>query len=81
MNITQEEKNQNAIDMVIALTVEELARDENCDSVRLMPKFLASKTAKMLYDESTKLWWNGPSDIAEMFRAEPCEETAFALCR
>ena len=81
MNTENEEKIKNAIDMVIALTVEELAEDENCDPVKLMPEFLASKTAKMLYDESTKLWWNGPSYIAEMFRAEPCAERAFALCK
>ena len=81
MNTENEEKIKNAIDMVIALTVEELAEDENCDPVKLLPLFLASKTAGMLYDDNTKLWWNGPSDIAEMFRAEPDAKRAFDMCK
>ena len=36
----------------------------------LLPQFVASKTGKLLYDEQSKLWWSGPSDIAEMFMAE-----------
>lgn len=27
-------------------------------------------TGKALYDESTKLWWNGPSYIADMYKEE-----------
>ena len=81
MNTEKEEKIKNAIDMVIALTVEELAEDENCDPVKLLPLFLASRTAEMLYDDTTKLWWSGPSDIAEMFRAEPGAKRAFDMCK
>ena len=29
---------------------------------------MESNTAKMLYDDSTKLWWDGPSAIAEEYK-------------
>ncbi len=32
--------------------------------------FCLSKTGKALYDESTKLWCNGPSYIADIYREE-----------
>lgn len=31
---------------------------------------VAGKIAETLYDESSKLWWNGPAYIAEMYLAE-----------
>jgi hypothetical protein len=34
----------------------------------MLLEFLKSNTAKMLYDDSTKLWWDGPSSIAEDFK-------------
>lgn len=47
--------------------------DEFCIS-RLLPERLKDqycfKTEKALYDESTKLWWNGPSYIVDMYKEE-----------
>jgi hypothetical protein len=40
------------------------------DSSLILPEFIASKTAAVLYDESSKLWWNGPAYIAEMYLKE-----------
>ena len=74
-------RNNNAIDTLIALTVQELATKENCDPEKLLPEFLASKTARILYDESTKLWWDGPSAVADMYREEPESESVFKKCR
>lgn len=70
MNITEEKKNNNAIDTVVTLTVAELAEENHCTATEILPEFLRSRTAKMLYDESTKLWWSGPSDIAIMYKEE-----------
>lgn len=28
------------------------------------------KTCELLYDEESKLWWNGPSYIADMYKDE-----------
>ncbi len=70
MKITQEEKNNNSVDMVAALTIEALSKAEKKSTTELLPQFLASRTAHTLYDESSKLWWDGPSAIAQMYMDE-----------
>ncbi|MBQ6503626.1 MAG: hypothetical protein IJI57_06910 [Flexilinea sp.] len=70
MDEITEEKENNAIDLVIALTVEEIAGIEQRDQSDVLPEFLSSRTAQMLYDRSTKLWWDGPSSIAERYMIE-----------
>lgn len=65
-----EETKKNAIDMMVAMVVDELAGDMGMNPTELLPKFAASRTGKLLYDETSKLWWSGPSDIAEMYKAE-----------
>lgn len=66
---TEEMKN-NAIDLMITMVVDELAEDMQLKLTELLPKFMASETGRLLYDETSKLWWSGPSDIAEMYKAE-----------
>lgn len=58
------------IDLLISMAVEELAEDLNKPAVDILPDFIESKTGKLLYDESSKLWWNGPSYIAELYKTE-----------
>lgn len=58
------------IDLLISMAVEELAEDLNKPAVDILPDFIESKTGKLLYDESSKLWWNGPSYIAELYITE-----------
>lgn len=67
--ISKDEKN-NAIDMLITLIVEELSEDLAIDPDEVFSKFISSKTGEMLYDENSKLWWNGPSYIADMYKEE-----------
>ena len=40
------------------------------DSKEVLADFLASKTGQALCDDTTKLWWTGPSYIAEMYLEE-----------
>ena len=40
------------------------------DSALRSLAFVESEQVWLLYDESSKLWWSGPSDIAEMYKAE-----------
>ena len=68
--VAAEETKKNAIDLMITMVVDELAEDLQLEPTELLPKFMASETGKLLYDESSKVWWNGPSDIAEMYKAE-----------
>ena len=58
------------IDTLIAMVVEELSEDLGKDSKERLADFCISKTGKALYDESTKLWWNGPSYIADIYKKE-----------
>ena len=58
------------IDILIAMVVEELAEDLHEEPNKVLYDFLQSKIGKALYDESTKLWWNGPSYIADMYKEE-----------
>ena len=55
---------------MVMMVVDEVAENIHMKPTELLPQFVASKTGKLLYDEQSKLWWSGPSDIAEMFMAE-----------
>lgn len=65
-----EETKKNAIDLIVAMTVDELANEMSLKPTQLLPEFVNSRTGKLLYDEESKLWWSGPSYIAEMFQME-----------
>ena len=52
------------------MVVEEIAEETGKDRKDILIDFLSSKTGKFLYDETTKLWWSGPSYIAEMYMQE-----------
>ena len=65
-----EEAKKNAIDLLVTMVVDELSEDLGLKPTELLPRFIVSRTGKLLYDEESKLWWSGPSDIAEMYKAE-----------
>ena len=67
--VTEEQK-KFAIDAIVTLAVDEISLETGEDVMAILPNFIASKTAEILYDESSKLWWNGPAYIAEMYLAE-----------
>lgn len=73
-NMVTEEVKKNAIDLLVTMVVDELAEDMHLNPTELLPKFVVSRTGKLLYDETSKLWWSGPSDIAEMYKAEIKED-------
>ncbi len=58
------------IDLLISMAVEEIAEENRKNPKEVLQDFLSSKTGKALYDESTKLWCNGPSYIAELYMEE-----------
>ena len=58
------------IDLMVAMVVDELAEEMRLDPTDLLSCFITSRTGRLLYDESSKLWWSGPSDIAEMYKVE-----------
>lgn len=68
-DVTEEQK-KFAVDIMVTLVVEELVNDLKLDPTTTLKDFVASKTGALLYDESSKLWWNGPSYIANMYKKE-----------
>ena len=68
-NVTEEQK-KFAVDAMVTLVVEELVNDLRLEPTTVLKDFVASKTGALLYDESSKLWWNGSSYIADMYKKE-----------
>ncbi|HBA46721.1 MAG TPA: hypothetical protein DCZ91_02755 [Lachnospiraceae bacterium] len=64
------EVKDNVIDMLITLVVEELSEELKTDPDEMLIKFVTSKTGELLYDEESRLWWNGPSYIADLYKNE-----------
>lgn len=65
-----DEAKKNAIDLVVTMVVDELSEDLQMEPSEVLVKFLSSDTGRVLYDEESKLWWDGPSAIAEMYKQE-----------
>lgn len=59
------EKTLFAMDLTALMAIEELAQETNQSQEKVLLDFMKSNTAKMLYDDTTKLWWDGPSAVAE----------------
>lgn len=57
-----------AMDLTALMTVEQLSKETNQPQEKVLLDFMKSNTAKMLYDDSTKLWWDGPSAVAKEFK-------------
>ena len=58
------------VDALKSLVVTELAEELKKDDKEILEDFLVSNTGKALYDSETKLWCNGPSYIADMYKDE-----------
>ena len=67
------EKTLFAMDLTAMMAVEELSKETNQPQEKVLLDFMESNTAKMLYDDSTKLWWDGPSVAAKEYIAEFCK--------
>ena len=59
-----------AMDLTALMTVEQLSKETNQPLEKSLLDFMESNTAKMLYDDSTKLWWDGPSATGEEFKKQ-----------
>ncbi len=68
--VIEKDRIDYTIDLLITMAVEEIAEETGRDSKDVLVDFILSKTGKALYDESTKLWCNGPSYLAEMYMEE-----------
>ena len=79
LSISKERLNYT-IDLLVTMAVEELSAFTGKDSKEVLADFLASKTGKALYDDTTKLWWTGPSYLAEMYLEEVTAKQEILPC-
>ena len=68
MEKTTNDKTLFAMDLNAMMAVEQISVEINQSQEKVLLDFMESNTAKMLYDDSTKLWWDGPSAIAEEYK-------------
>lgn len=68
MEKTTNDKTLFAMDLTAMMAVEQLSAELNQSQEKVLLDFMESNTAKMLYDDSTKLWWDGPSATAEEYK-------------
>lgn len=68
MEKTTSDKTLFAMDLNAMMAVEQISAEINQSQEKVLLDFMESNTAKMLYDDSTKLWWDGPSAIAEEYK-------------
>ena len=59
-----------SMDLVAMMAVEDIAEREQKSKEEVLISFMESNTAKMLYDDSTKHWWDGPAATAEEYEKE-----------
>ena len=59
-----------AMDLTALMAVEKIANDSQRPQEDVLVDFMESNTAKILYDDSNKLWWDGPDATAEEFEHE-----------
>lgn len=65
-----DERIKMSIDLLVTMVIGELVVDLGENEDVLLCKFIHSKTGRLLYDMNSKLWWSGPSDIAQMYKDE-----------
>lgn len=65
-----------AMNSIASMAIEELAQTEGVPVSEAAAAFLGSRTAAMLFDDGSKLWWDGPSSIVDEYLGEKSSRTA-----
>ena len=64
------EKKIYAMNIVTELLVEDIAKETRRPREEVLLKFMQSEMAEKLYDDSLKLWWDGPDALRERYEKE-----------
>ncbi len=70
MSEISRERIETSMDLMAMMIIEELEQREGKDEDELIVSFFRSRQGEMLYDDSTKTWWSGPSEISAQYEAE-----------
>lgn len=63
-------KYEYSMELLAAMACKTIAEQQNISLVSAFDSFIKSKTAKMLFDERTVFWCNGPDYIADEYNRE-----------
>lgn len=69
------EKITAAMDLTAMMAVEQISERQHIPKNDALISFMKSNTGKMLYDDETKLWRDGPSSVTEEYLTE-CAKNA-----
>ena len=64
------EKKVFAMNIVAMIVAEDLAEEWGKPAEEVLLDFMQSRTAISLYNDSLKLWWDGPSVVREWYKEE-----------
>ena len=68
--ILNDQSKELAMELLCAMTVEDIAAETNEDIDDVYKKFRKSRTFDMIFDEETGVWLNGPSYIVDEYQNE-----------
>lgn len=63
-------KYEYSMELLAAGACKTIAKQKNITPLEAFDLFIKSQTAKMLFDERTVFWWNGPDYIADEYNRE-----------
>lgn len=59
-----------SMNLTTLMAVEQLAKEQNKNIEEVLISFMESNTGRMVYDDSTKLWWDGPVAVVQEYKNE-----------
>lgn len=63
-------KYEYSMELLAAMACKTIAEKQKMPEIKAFDSFIKSKTAKMLFDERTAFWCNGPDYIADEYERE-----------
>lgn len=63
-------KYEYSMELLAAMVCKTIAEQKKIPQVKAFDSFIKSKTAKMLFDERTAFWCNGPDYISDEYNRE-----------
>jgi len=62
------------MNLVAMMLAEDIAEETGRPAEEILLEFMQSRTAVSLYNDSLKLWWDGPSVVGEWYKEELAEK-------
>ena len=69
-------KYEYIMELLAAMACKTIAERQKISRIAAFDRFIKSKTAKMLFDERTSFWCNGPDYIADEYGREFPDSTS-----